>query len=127
MNLWITAASGLSALTLGAHIIGGGKEVHLPMLGSPLSPLLKGYASVLWHMVTVVLLTDTIVLILTLAGRNTEGLLLLILMQSIGFAALFVWYGLRRHNNITTMPQWIAFVGIAGLIAGGLNRNGAIL
>ncbi len=127
MNNWIMAAGTLSGLTCLAHVIGGGKEVHHPMLNSPLSPLLKGYASVLWHMVTVVLVTDTVALLLVASGQASTGVLQLIFLQSIGFTALFIGYGMSRHGNLTTMPQWIAFGLIAILIGAGLAPHGVQL
>ena len=113
MDYWNLTAAGLSLVLVGAHVIGGGKDVHEPMLGSDMGKVLKAYTSILWHAVTVVLIIGTLALLGAAMGEAKFAWV--IVAQYLGFAGLFLFYGIVRLKSIWIMPQWIAFILIAAL------------
>ena len=119
MNIWLLTASALSALLLLAHILGGGKDVHKPMLSSALSVELKAYASILWHATTGLLSVGTGALLWAAMGWG-EGMATAILMQYLAFAGLFLFYGFKRLKSVWILPQWTAFLLICALGGDGL-------
>lgn len=62
MSKSILLAAIISTITIGLHIVGGGKEVHEPILDANLTTILKAYTSILWHAVTVVLIINSVAL-----------------------------------------------------------------
>ena len=121
MNYWILAASALSALLVVAHVFGGGKEVHVPMLKSDLSRLLKAYTSVIWHAITAILAIGTVALLWAALGAE-KGMAMIIAFQYLAFVGLFLAYGILRLKSIWIMPQWTAFLMISVLTGVGLWR-----
>jgi len=119
MNYWILAATALSALLLVAHVFGGGKEVHVPMLESGLNRLLKAYTSVIWHAITAILAIGTGALLWAALGRGS-GMALVIALQYLAFVGLFLAYGISRLKSVWVMPQWTAFLLISTLTGVGL-------
>ncbi len=63
MSIAIAVASALSALTLIAHILGGGTEIMIPVLASELIPYLKAIMLVIWHAITMIFLINSLALI----------------------------------------------------------------
>ena len=118
MDYWLLTAAGLSAVLLLAHIIGGGRDVHTPMLASEMSGELKAYASIIWHAATAVLLIGSGVFLWAGVGHGA-GMALVILMQYLAFACLFLFYGVSRLKSVWIMPQWVAFILIA--MVGGIG------
>jgi hypothetical protein len=112
MDYWILAAAGISALLFLAHVNGGGKEVHLPMLESNMSQLLKAYTSVIWHAISAVLAIGTGALLWAAMGRG-DGMAIVIVVQYLAFVGLFLLYGIKRLKSIWVMPQWVAFLIIS--------------
>lgn len=124
MKIWYGMATGLLAVTIVAHVYGGGDEIHLPFLESNLSLFLKAFASVIWHMATVVMIINLgVLLIATFGKQDMTSAMGLIVFQSVGFVVVFMAYGIIRLGNITDMPQWIAFALLAGLIMAGLRAQ----
>ncbi len=121
MNYWILSASGLSALLFFAHIMGGGKDVHKPMLESDMSRLLKAYTSVIWHAISAILGIGSAVLFVAAIGHG-DGMAIVIALQYLAFVGLFLACGVIRLKSIWTMPQWSAFLLISILIGAGLWR-----
>ncbi len=119
MDYWILSAAGLSFVLLIAHVKGGGKEVHVPMLESDMSRLLKAYASVIWHAVTAVLAIGTLALVWAAFGQGAE-MAIVIVGQYLAFVGLFLIYGVVRLKSIWVMPQWVAFLLISALAGVGL-------
>lgn len=108
----ITAiAAALMAATVAIHVFLGGPEVHDPMLAVVADAKLNAFVSVLWHAVTVVLIALTGGLAV-LSFRRDLAMEAILSGLQIGFAALFVAYGLIRLGNLTDMPQWIIFLSI---------------
>jgi len=119
MDYWILAASGLSALIFFVHLIGGGKDVHVPMLESGMSQILKAYASVIWHAISAILGIGSVAFLWAAMGHG-DGIAVVIAVQYLAFAGLFLAYGVTRLNSIWVMPQWSAFLLISGLAGVGL-------
>ncbi|SOE08299.1 hypothetical protein SAMN05877838_0008 [Hoeflea halophila] len=119
----ITAtAAALMAVTVAIHVFMGGPEVHEPMLAEVTDITLNGYVSVLWHAVTVVL-TALAAGLAVLAFRRDHALEAVLSGVQIGFAGLFVAYGLVRLGNLTDMPQWIIFLSIPLIARIGQSRR----
>jgi len=119
MDYWILAAAGLSALLLFAHVIGGGKQVHVPMLESDMSRLLKAYTSVIWHGISAILAIGTGAFLWAAMGRG-DGMAIVIAVQYLAFVGLFLLYGVKRLKSIWVMPQWVAFLMISVFTGVGL-------
>lgn len=124
MSYWVLAAGCLSLAFVLAHVLGGGADVHLPMLASPLSDVLKGYVSVIWHSVTASMLLCS-GLLFTAAWRPSlrMALTLVVVIHYGLFAALFLFYGIVRFQSVFVMPQWIGFLLILFIALIGLPKG----
>lgn len=130
MNKWYALATALMALTIVAHLFGGGDEILRPILESDLSLYLKSMSAVIWHMASFTMITSLGVLAFALFGCGAcTSALWLIVAQSVAFTVVFLTYGITQLGNITDMPQWIAFGLLTLLILMGLrakNRKGVL-
>ncbi len=117
MSRWIAIAGFLSFLFVVLHVVGGGADVHEPILDSGLTDVLSGYVSVIWHLVTASMLVCT-ALLLAAAWLPSQRvvLTLVVVAQYALYAALFVFYGVVRFDSVLVMPQWIGF-GVIALLA----------
>ena len=105
----ITAA--LMALTFLVHVFMGGPEFHEPYQTVLDDPLLRAMAAVLWHAVSVVLAVLALGLWL-LARRPDPALEAVISGVQLGFAGLFLWYGMVQLGSLMPMPQWMIFLAL---------------
>ena len=119
---WTRLAAALMALTFFIHVFGGGPEVHDPIQAALTDPILAAFAAVLWHMVTVVVAVLACGL-WVLAGRHDPALEAILSSIQLGFAALFIAYGLTRLGSILPMSQWIIFLAIPALTRFGQSRK----
>ncbi len=121
MNKWIISSAIISSLTIFLHILGGGPEVHDPMLASNLSPKLKAFSSVLWHGITAILIINSILLFISAFHIKLKNALVWsVTSQYMAFAIIFIFYGIVRLETLFIMPQWIIFSVISGLALLGL-------
>ncbi len=119
---WTRLAAALMGLTVLLHVFGGGQEVHHPLQAALSDPFLAAIAAVLWHMVTMVL----VVLaggLWVLARRDDPALEAILSGIQLGFAAIFVFYGLTRLGTVMPMNQWIIFLIIPALTRFGQSRR----
>ena len=120
--IWTRLAAALMGLTALLHVFGGGPEVHDPLQAALSDPFLAAFAAVLWHVVTLVL----VVLaggLWVLAQRHDPALEAILSGIQLGFAALFVFYGLTRLGTVMPMSQWIIFLAIPALTRFGQSRK----
>ena len=109
-------------LTL-VHIFPGGREIHRPMVAAHWPEPAKAIWSVVWHIVTAVLLFGGMALVAAaLRPELALSLAVVPLALSASAAALFVVYGLSRLGSLLVLPHWIAFsvialLGLVGLLA----------
>ena len=121
-NKTLVVSAVLSLILTGLHVFGGGPDVHIPLLESNASDVVKGFASVVWHSITIALLLGS--LMLFIAARNEVSryvLTWLVIGFYTAFAGLFVFYGIVRFGNILVMPPWIGFVVIVSVAYIGLS------
>ena len=124
MNLSLTGATALSGILVLAHIFGGGPEIHMPVLATELAPEIKAAVSVVWHGVTLVLIINTVLLLAATTNRPWGHTAAWIVVAQYGaFVVLFIAYGIIRLENLTQLPQWIAFLLIVVLTVLGLRRT----
>lgn len=118
MKRSLLVASGLSALTLAVHVFAGGPEVNQVVQASALAPELRAILGVIWHAVTVVLLISAIGFGYGAAhpNRPLEAALVGIML---GWAGLFIFYGITALGTLMPMPQWIIFLAIPAVVAFG--------
>lgn len=115
------ALSGILALLYcGVHVFAGGPEIHGPAIASDLEPLVKGVFSVVWHGITAMMLLSALALLWLSGNENQKALGWLVVFQFFAMAALFVFYGISRFGDLTTMPQWTGFLVIGAVAAWGL-------
>lgn len=108
----------MTALTFLVHVFVGGPELYAPLRASALSIVSLSTWSVVWHFVSVQLLLLAAALFYLTRNRNA-GLFNFVLATTIGFALLFIGYGIIDLRSVLLMPQWIAFVVVAGLMLWG--------
>lgn len=114
MNYPILLAAVLMALTVFIHVFMGGAVVMKPLRQTPMPRLIHAVMDVVWHGVTVTLICLALGLF-WLAWNENPALLWMICAIQIGFAALFIWYGLTQLRSLKPMPQWVIFLGIPAL------------
>jgi hypothetical protein len=110
LNLRFFFAALISLPTCAVHMIRGGRKLHVPMLTCPPDTPTKKVWSVVWHGVTAMLALATAAVISDAAAAMAAAPVGL----SGAFAAHFFGCGVRRLGSIPILPQWIAFVLIAG-------------
>ncbi|MBT2131388.1 hypothetical protein [Aliiroseovarius lamellibrachiae] len=121
MNKFMIAATVLMFATFLAHVLGGGPEIHAPIQASDLSPYLRAISAVIWHAITIILLVFSVALagLIKYPNRALERVIIAI---QLGFASLFLFYGMRLLGNVIDMPQWIAFMLIPAVMV--IGRRG---
>ena len=122
MNKPMLSAAGISALTFGLHVIGGGADVHIPIQASTLPLPLRAISAVLWHFVSLILALQSLGF-LSLARASNRDLSLMLIGIQIGTAVLFVFYGMTMLGSVWIIPQWTIFLTIAVLGLWGLWRR----
>ena len=128
LNKTLAAAAGLSLALTAMHVFGGGADVHVPLLETNASEVLKGYVSVVWHGITASLFLCSVMLIV--AAQNTKFRTMLtglVIAYYAAFAALFLFYGITRLGSVTQMPPWIGFILIVAVALIGLNQEKRVL
>ncbi|MEP2717313.1 hypothetical protein [Pseudophaeobacter sp.] len=108
------ASAGVLSLALTAvHVLGGGPDVHVPLLESNATDVLKGFVSVIWHAVTANLLICSAMLLIAAVNKTYRGLLTgLVLANYVAFMGLFLFYGITRLGSVLVMLPWIGFAAI---------------
>jgi hypothetical protein len=124
MRLPTLCAAGLMAATFFLHVIGGGRELHVPIQASSLDLPLRAISAVIWHMVSALLALQAVALIWLARHPNRPMSTLLIAIQ-VAFAGLFLFYGQTMFGTVWVMGQWTIFLALAGLIAWGARGAGA--
>lgn len=114
MNRIMFIAAVLMFITVFVHIFMGGPEIYYPMLAIVDPDLLHAFVSVLWHAVTVVLICITGALVY-LSYRPNQALAVTVSAIQIGFAGLFIYYGLTELGSLSPMPQWSIFIIIPAI------------
>jgi hypothetical protein len=126
-NKVIATASALSLALTAAHIFGGGGDVHVPLLASDASDVLKGFVSVIWHGVTANLLICSLMLLIAARNQSYRMMLTgLVIANYLAFTGLFLFYGITRLGSVFLMVPWISFATIVSVAAVGLwvDRKG---
>ena len=127
MNKWIFSAGVLSLFTCVVHVFGGGPEVHVPVLNSTLSIELKAIISVLWHWTTAVLIINGVALIWAAKRAEQQKVVtILVGMQYVAFAGMFMFYSLYLLGSAMSMPQWTLFLAIVLVSMIGLKREESV-
>lgn len=122
MSKWIVAAAGLMAVTVVAHVFGGGPEVNDIVSASSLPQTVRSLSSVVWHGITLMLVLATLALAY-LARHENFALEVFLAAWQLGVAALFIGYGLTQLGTLWLMPQWIVFIAIPLLTYVGSQRR----
>ena len=124
MNIPLVLAALLSALTIAAHVIGGGPEIHDPVLVSDLSAYLIAVLSVVWHGVTAILIVNSLALAYAaFKPQHRTVIVMLTSAQYLFWAGLFILYGLKSLGSLWPMPQWTVFILVPALALFGLWKS----
>ncbi len=127
MSYPIAVAGAFSFIYVYLHVVGGGVEVHVPILEGGLTHELQGFVSVMWHGFTVtMLLCSGLFLVASFRPRYRKVLTLVAVIQYVGFAALFLLYNWLRFGSLFVMPQWIGFLIIVLVALVGLWRDASL-
>jgi hypothetical protein len=123
MTFWSAV---LMALTVALHVVGGGQDVHAPLQSALRAhgsvPELIAIAAVIWHLVTVAI-AGLAYGLWVLARRHDAQLEFLISGIQLGFAAVFIAYGMVRLGTPWAMPQWAIFIASPVLTRLGQSRR----
>lgn len=123
-NKLLAVAGALSLALTAIHIFGGGPDVHVPLLESNASDVVKGFASVVWHGVTVTLLICSVMLLIAAKSATHRSMLTgLVVVNYLAFTGLFLFYGIIRLGTIFLMPPWIGFLVIVLVALFGLSTD----
>ena len=128
-NKGIATASARSLDVTDAHILGGGGDVHVTLLASDASDVLKGFVSVIWHGVTANLLICSLMLLIAARNQSYRMMLTgLVIANYLAFTGLFLFYGITRLGSVFLMVPWISFAIIVSVAAVGLwvDRKGTL-
>ena len=112
----------LMFLTLLAHVIGGAIDVHSPLYEAAGTPALMAYTSIIWHMISFTIFMFFLALLWIAYYPNRPTALLLSITQ-IGYAILFITYGITHLGNIWEMPQWSIFILIPALTMWNIKKT----
>ncbi len=120
MNKYMAGAAALLFLTTWVHVFLGGPEIHNVIQASTLSPDVRAISAVLWHAVTVILMVFGCGC-LWLTRHDAPALAHMMIAVQLGFAALFVFYGITLLDTLWIMPQWVIFLVIPAVMLAGLR------
>ncbi len=124
MNKWIISSGVLSLATMVLHVVGGGAEIHAPMLDSAMAPPVKAIWTVVWHFVTAVLGLNGAALIYCAVNKTArKPVIYLIAIQYLAMAILFFGYAIVRLGSPFELPHWTLFIGICVLALLGLKTS----
>lgn len=121
MNIPLVSAAGLMTLTVAAHVFGGGPQYHAPYQ-EILPAQLASMAAVLWHAVTISLIVFAAALF-WLVRHPSAPLAYAISAMQIGWAGLFLFYGLTMLGSPWPMAQWTIFIIIPLLTFYGIRQR----
>ncbi|MEM7318969.1 MAG: hypothetical protein AAF408_08095 [Pseudomonadota bacterium] len=107
--------------TVGIHILGGGPEIHDVIRASAMPDVVRAVGSVIWHAITWILIVLAIA-IAWLSRNSNPALEATVIVIQLGFAALFLFYGVTQLGNVWEMPQWVIFLGIPVLMLAARRR-----
>ena len=122
MNIPIIICAAFMTLITGVHVIGGGPEYHAEYQSTLPTAHLTSMAGVLWHAITVNLAVMSVSLF-WLARNPSAPLAAALSAIQIGWAVLFLYYGLTQLGSPWPMPQWIPFLLIPLLTFYGLRQH----
>lgn len=121
-NTQLMTAAALTGLTAAVHMFAGGPEYH-PVIRNLLETTeYKALYSVLWHAVSVFLIVSTLATG-WMSLRPNLPLALTIGGIQLGWAGLFIAYGLGDLGTLWTLPQWVIFIAIPSLLLWGHKRR----
>lgn len=124
MNGWLLAA-GITALGVAAvHLVGGHRDVVLPLLASGLADEPKRVLHAVWHMVSGDLMLSGLALIYLSQTDGTSGTALAVWFIAAHFTAyaaafLVVTLSVGWPRPLLRLPQWILLLPVAVLAAAG--------
>ncbi len=110
---WLYVASGLSVVTLLAHLIGGGKSIARPVLESALEPEPKFASYYCWHMVSIIIGFMAVAFALPAASLAAIDLAWAATVLASLFTAWSIGLTIWKKQRVVTLPQWILFLPIA--------------
>lgn len=122
MNIPHAIAAGLMILTAGIHVFAGGPEYHDAYQTILPNAHLASMAAVLWHAVTVNLIVFAVAFFWLMRHPSAPLAIALTVVQ-LGWAALFLFYGLTMLGSPWPMPQWAIFVAIPLLTLYGMRQR----
>lgn len=121
MNKLLVTAGVVSIGLTALHVFGGGLEVHMPLLESNASDVIKGFASVVWHSVTAALFLCSVLLFIAAQNRSLRRpFTAIVMIYYLSFATLFLFYGVVRLGSVFVMLPWIVFLLVVLIAAVGL-------
>lgn len=112
-KLYLAAAVLLFATVL-IHVFAGGPEIHQTIRHSAMPAEVRAVGSVIWHVTTWVLILMTVATAWLVRDDN-RALEAMVVALHLGFAVLFIGFGLFLLGSPWPMPQWTLFLGIAVL------------
>lgn len=110
------------ALTTLVHVFAGGPEIYVPVRQSALPGDIVATLSVVWHAISL-LLAGLALALAWLWRHENPALAWFMAVLQMGFAALFLGYGIADLGTVLQMPQWTIFLASAAFVVFGLRRK----
>lgn len=111
---WNLAAFAVMALTVGAHVFGGGPEIWLPVYESALSEVVRITMGLVWHGLSIIfIIMAGLSLVAYLKPKHSAGINLSLALLNLGIGGLALIYGFVATGSVLLLPQWILFLPMA--------------
>ncbi|MEU4704029.1 hypothetical protein [Nonomuraea dietziae] len=119
MNGWLLAAGITAFGVAAAHIVGGHRDVVLPLLSCGLADEPKRVLHAVWHMVSVDLVLSATALVYLALADDTSATLMawFVAVHFVAYAVAFlvVTLSVGWPKPLLRLPQWILLLPVAVL------------
>lgn len=111
---WNLAAAAIMAITVVAHVFGGGPEIWLPVYESSLSEPVRITMGLVWHGLSILFAIMAGLSVVAFARpKFSAGINLSLLPINFGLGGLALIYGFVSTGGVLVLPQWIIFLPMA--------------
>lgn len=111
---WNLAGFSVMALTVVAHVFGGGPEIWVPVYESTLSETVRITMGLVWHGLSVLfVIMAGLSLVAYFKPQLGAGINVSLAPINLGLGGLALIYGFASTGSLLVLPQWILFLPMA--------------